>query len=291
SREIAAADGLSEILRSRGAATQRFIFFGGKGGVGKTSTSAAAAIRCADAGLGTLIISTDPAHSLGDALDQNVGGGRPVTVAGVENLWAMEVDVEAAMAEFQEAIGAFDVSSFATEMGLPKDVVQSLGLEEMGQLLRNPPPGIDELVALADVVRLAQGSDYSFDRIIIDTAPTGHTLRLLAFPDFLDNFLDKVIKLRSRLESLLQLAQTFMGSGGAPGGVSLVERMDQAVAKLGEVRERMVRLRKLFRDGEATEFCVVSIPTALATLESGRLLEALRGQGIAVRNVIVNQVV
>jgi hypothetical protein len=202
SRPEVAAGGLGEILESRGSAKQRYIFFGGKGGVGKTSTSAASAIRCADSGLTTLIISTDPAHSLGDALDQPVGGGSPVRVEGIDNLWAMEVDAEAAIKDFQDALGAFDAKELASSLGLGQEMVENLGLEEFGELLRNPPPGIDELVALAGVVELAQGGGLPgsgakgetryYDRIIIDTAPTGHTLRLLSFPDFLDSFLEKV---------------------------------------------------------------------------------------------------
>ncbi|CAN0084511.1 unnamed protein product, partial [Ectocarpus sp. 4 AP-2014] len=85
------ARGLGELLEARNGVNERFVFFGGKGGVGKTSTAAAVAIQCADAGLRTLVISTDPAHSLGDALDQDVSGGEPVRIIGLDNLSAMEV--------------------------------------------------------------------------------------------------------------------------------------------------------------------------------------------------------
>ncbi|CAN0356976.1 unnamed protein product, partial [Ectocarpus sp. 6 AP-2014] len=100
--EGVSAGGLGELLEARNGVNERFVFFGGKGGVGKTSTAAAFAIQCADAGLRTLVISTDPAHSLGDALDQDISGGGPVRVIGLDNLSAME---SLGLSEFSELLG------------------------------------------------------------------------------------------------------------------------------------------------------------------------------------------
>ncbi|CAN0206159.1 unnamed protein product [Ectocarpus sp. 6 AP-2014] len=255
------ARGLGELLEARNGVNERFVFFGGKGGVGKTSTAAAVAIQCADAGLRTLVISTDPAHSLGDALDQDVSGGEPVRIIGLDNLSAMEVDTVEAVKEFEEALSSFDISGMAEEMGVPKDMVESLGLSEFSEVLANPPPGIDELVA-------------------------GHTLRLLGFPDFLENFLEKVIQLRGRMGGILNLLTGMFG-----GGTNVVEKADMAVEKLQGYKERMMELRDLFKNQDATEFCIVTIPTQLAIAESKRLLEALNTQGVAVRNIVVNQIV
>ncbi|KAG5185536.1 anion-transporting ATPase-like domain-containing protein, partial [Tribonema minus] len=130
------------------------------------------------------------------------------------------------------------------------------------QILRNPPPGIDELVALAGVLRLARSKEYEFDRIVIDTAPTGHTLRLLSFPDFLDQFLDKVIKLRERLDGVLGVVAGLFGKRD-----NLVQQADVAVQTLIKYREEIIALRDLFADADATEFCVVTIPTQLAIAE------------------------
>eukprot|EP00752_Nemacystus_decipiens_P006686 g6013.t1 len=284
--EKGVSGGLNELLHPRNGVNERFVFFGGKGGVGKTSTSAAVAIQCADAGLRTLVISTDPAHSLGDALDQDISGGKPVRVMGLDALSAMEVDTEEAVKEFEEALSTFDISGMAEEMGVPKDMVESLGLSEFSEVLANPPPGIDELVALSRVLKLARSEEQNFDRIIIDTAPTGHTLRLLGFPDFLDNFLEKVIQLRGRMGGILSLLNGMFGGGG-----NIVEKADLAVEKLQDYKEKMVELRDLFKNQDATEFCIVTIPTQLAIAESKRLLEALNTQGVAVRNIVVNQVV
>eukprot|EP01084_Bolivina_argentea_P232093 391245_1 len=292
--------GLHELLEN--SQEQRFVFFGGKGGVGKTSVSAAVALKCADKGMSTLLVSTDPAHSLGDVLDQPVGGGMPVYVNGCENLSAMEIDVEKATLGFQEILAALDPGEMAASLGIDQSWVENLGIREFSELLKNPPPGIDELVALAKVIDLSNrekegvcnsGQTHEpqqyYNRIIIDTAPTGHTLRLLSFPDFLDKFLDQLIQLRSKLGGLLSLVQTMAGNRSM-GRATISEKAELALQKLSVYKDRMVELKELFRDVETTEFCVVTTPTDLAVLESSRLLSSLSAEGISTRHLIVNQV-
>ncbi|CAM9203581.1 unnamed protein product [Chrysoparadoxa australica] len=276
--------GLQDLLRSgEGSPPMKLALFGGKGGVGKTSTSAAAAVQCADSGLNTLVLSTDPAHSLGDALEQKLGGD-PMPVPGLDNLYAMEVDTEAAIAELEEVLKSFDVDALASSLGISASTIEGLGLTEFSALLSNPPPGMDELVALAEVVELSQSEKYSFDRIIIDTAPTGHTLRLLEFPDFLDTFLAKVIQLRQRLEKLLGMFK--FGQNEDVSGAA-----DKAVEKLGAFRDKMLKLQALLKNQEVTQFCVVTIPTTLAIAETERLVQSLQDRRVAVHDVIVNQLV
>jgi arsenite-transporting ATPase len=101
----------------------QFVFVGGKGGVGKTSSSSAIAISLSDAGFRTLIVSTDPAHSLGDALDVNLRSGQVLPIATETNLWALEIDVDAALAEFQEAARGLDADSLAASLGVPRDII------------------------------------------------------------------------------------------------------------------------------------------------------------------------
>ena len=174
---------------SSDGAAQRLIFVGGKGGVGKTSTSSSIAVRLADSGLSTLIVSTDPAHSLSDALMQDVGGGKPVMVNGVEGLEAMEVSTEEAAERFRSAIGGFR----ASDLGLgsaAEELVSKLGLDDLADVLDSIPPGLDELLAFAEVLALVQPSDAAagaggeaeglaatakgFERIVLDTAPTAN---------------------------------------------------------------------------------------------------------------------
>lgn len=140
-------------------------------------------------------MSTDPAHSLSDSLAQDVGGGKPVVVEGTDGmLFGMEIDPDESKAEFA-AFAAQDqgkgVTDFMGSMGLG-GIVEQLQELKLGELLDTPPPGLDEAIAIAKVVQFAKSDEYArFSRIVFDTAPTGHTLRLLALPDFLDATLGK----------------------------------------------------------------------------------------------------
>lgn len=192
------------------------------------------------------MISTDPAHSLGDVLDQKVSGGEPTPVLGMENLWAMEVDSAKALDKFKELFKDLDLNALTEQFGANLD----LGLDEITGLLENPPPGIDELIALADVVQLTNAADgRKFDRIVIDTAPTGHTLRLLSFPDFLDSFLGKIIKFQVRLSGLLNTLGGLFGGGAKEGKKTM--SVEEAFKKIEAAKER-VRLPLI-----ATTLCLL----------------------------------
>ena len=269
---------------------QRVLFVGGKGGVGKTSTSAALSIAMADSGLDTLVISTDPAHSLSDALSQDVGGGKPILVQGTQNLYGLEVDADGAVREFQEALAAFDATALAASLGVPANIVESLGIDDLAALLTTAPPGLDELVALAAVVDAA--NEARFERVVIDTAPTGHTLRLLALPDFLDNLLDKLLSLKERLRGLtgkLGALLSMVGGGAATSPADLSAKLDAAAEKLQKWRDKIAYVDELLHDPSRTQFLVVTIATQLAVAESKRLKDELREGGIRSDQVIVNR--
>ena len=272
---------------------RRYVMVGGKGGVGKTSLSASLAARYASQGKPTLVVSTDPAHSLSDSLDQDVSGGKPVRVSCAQDgslpLWAMEVDLGAARAELSAAAARTDpasgdngVTKFLRSVGLGVFADQLADLK-LGELLDTPPPGVDEAVAIAKVVQLAKSDEFAhFERVVFDTAPTGHTLRLLTLPDFLDGVLGKVVRLRQRLtEAADAVRGVFGGAKSAP---------DPAVVAAEELRARAAEARALFRDGKRTAFVVATIPTAMAAAESVRLVKALRAEGVPVGGVVVNQV-
>jgi arsenite-transporting ATPase len=273
----------------------RTVFVAGKGGVGKTTVSSALAVSLASSyenDLKVLVVSTDPAHSLGDALDEDLrkGLGKPLVMTDPltsGRLYACEVDAGAALQNFRESLSAFDMNRLADALGVSPDFLESFGLREFSGLLNNPPPGLDELVALSNVLDNPNvGAD--FDVVIVDTAPTGHTLRLLALPQFLDSFLGKLIKLRMKLAGLASTLQALFGSSDAQ---QRAKTIDTAVNKLEEFRVKMSNLRTRLKDSSQTNFVVVSVPTKLSVLESKRLMDELTNQGISVTDVVLNQCV
>ena len=258
----------------------------GKGGVGKTSLSASLAVRLAGAGHATLVVSTDPAHSLSDSLAQDVSGGKPVAVEGTDlPLWGLEVDPDAASASLKAGAAKNDgkgIRDFLGGFGLGALADQLADLR-LGDLLDTPPPGLDEAVAIAKVVEIAESADYArFTRVVIDTAPTGHTLRLLGVPAFVDAALGKVVRLRQKLGVAGTAVRALFGAA---------ETQEEAVAKLEKLRAQVRGAGTLFRDEAATEFVIATIPTELAIAESARLLAALRADGVPVKRVVVNQVI
>ncbi|CAN1157582.1 ATPase GET3A [Linum perenne] len=158
--------------------TLKWVFVGGKGGVGKTTCSSILSILLASVRSSVLIISTDPAHNLSDAFQQRFTKS-PSLVNGFTNLYAMEVDPTV---ENEEVGGNEEMDSLFSE-------------------LANAIPGIDEAMSFAEMLKLVQTMDYSV--IVFDTAPTGHTLRLLQFPSTLEKGLQKMMSLKHRFGGLL----------------------------------------------------------------------------------------
>merc|ERR1719453_2592738 len=155
------AEYMEKLAAARG---RQYVLVGGKGGVGKTSTSSSMGLALAQSNHNTLIVSTDPAHSLSDSLAVDVSGGRPVRVAGVDDpLWAMEVDAAAAKARFQDAIKAAGETGSAlrktlSNLGL-SGLADALDDLDVGALLETPPPGFDEFLAIAEVIKLLEDKD------------------------------------------------------------------------------------------------------------------------------------
>lgn len=269
----------------------KLLFVGGKGGVGKTTTSSALAVELASncyADLNVLIVSTDPAHSLGDALDVELSG-EPVQLTDPltgGRLFAVEVDPASALDDFRSMIDAFDVTQLADALGVSPSMLEDFGLGDFSSLLNNPPPGLDELVALSNVLDSASSATGKYDVVVVDTAPTGHTLRLLALPAFLDGFLGKLIELRVKLSGFASTLQAFFGSSEAS---KRAQTIDDALAKLEAFRKRMTGLRSMLSDSNKTNFLIVTIPTTLGVAESKRLMAELSSQDISVSDIVVNQ--
>uniref|UniRef100_A0A7N0RJ33 ArsA/GET3 Anion-transporting ATPase-like domain-containing protein n=1 Tax=Kalanchoe fedtschenkoi TaxID=63787 RepID=A0A7N0RJ33_KALFE len=264
---------------------RKYYMLGGKGGVGKTSCAASLAVKFANNGHPTLVVSTDPAHSLSDSFAQDLTGGTLVPVEGPEApLFALEINPEKAREEFRDASqknGGTGVKDFMDGMGLGM-LVEQLGELKLGELLDTPPPGLDEAIAISKVMQFLESQEYNmFTRIVFDTAPTGHTLRLLSLPDFLDASIGKILKLKQKLASATSAIKSVFGQES---------NQQDSADKLEKLRERMVKVRELFRDTETTEFVIVTIPTVMAVSESSRLHSSLRKENVPVKRLVVNQI-
>ncbi|THG18839.1 hypothetical protein TEA_017478 [Camellia sinensis var. sinensis] len=183
---------------------RKYYMLGGKGGVGKTSCAASLAVKFANNGHPTLVVSTDPAHSLSDSFAQDLTGGTLVPVEGPDSpLFALEINPEKAREEFRstsQKTGGNGIKDFMDGMGLGM-IVEQLEELKLGELLDTPPPGLDEAIAISKVIQFLESREYNmFTRIVFDTAPTGHTLRLLSLPDFLDASIGKILKVESFTE-------------------------------------------------------------------------------------------
>ena len=239
----------------------RYVLYGGKGGVGKTTMAAATALASAEAGTPTLVVSTDPAHSLSDTLDTDVPSS-PARVRDDVPLYGVEIDPETALEE---------TGMFGGDGALGGPLEGLLGGDDAPG---GGMPGADEAAAVQQLVRFLD--DERFDRVVVDTAPTGHTLRLLELPEAMDSMLGRLVRLRERMGGLLD---------GMPGMGEADDGPD-----LDEVRARVERLRTVLRDPERTDFRVVMVPEELSVRESDRLLERLESYGVPVGTVVVNRV-
>jgi arsenite-transporting ATPase len=236
-----------------------YVLYGGKGGVGKTTMAAATALASARDGTPTLVVSTDPAHSLSDTLETDIPGD-PTRIREEEPLYAAEIDPEAALAD----------GPFGLEGGSP--LAGMLG-EDVADPLGGSMPGADEAAAVR--LLLEYLDDQRFDRVVVDTAPTGHTLRLLELPEMLDSMVGRLLTLRERASGMLDM---FGDDDGAE------------LDGLREFSERIERLRALLRDPARTDFRVVMVPEELSVRESERLLDRLAAFDIPVGTIIVNRV-
>ncbi|KAN0070411.1 Anion-transporting ATPase-like domain containing protein [Elaphomyces granulatus] len=249
--------------------TLRWIFVGGKGGVGKTTTSCSLAIQLAKVRKSVLLISTDPAHNLSDAFDQKFGKAAQL-VNGFSNLSAMEIDPNGSIQDLLAAGGEGQDDPFA-----------GLGMGSMMQDLAFSIPGVDEAMSFAEVLK--QVKSLSYEVIVFDTAPTGHTLRFLQFPTVLEKALAKLSQLSTQFGPMLN---SILGSrGGLPGGQSL----DDLLQKMESLRETISEVNSQFKDANMTTFVCVCIAEFLSLYETERMVQELAGYHIDTHAIVVNQ--
>jgi len=287
--EVEAVDSLDPGIETD---TAEYVLYGGKGGVGKTTMAAATALASASDGTNTLVVSTDPAHSLSDTLEADIPS-RPHRIREDVPLWAVEIDPDDALDQ---------AGMFGQDGGLSGGLESLLGggMPGMGGGEGGPGaaggagpgaagddesaammPGADEAAAMQ--LLLEYLDDERFDRVVVDTAPTGHTLRLLELPEVMDSMVGKLMQFRERMGGMLDGLTGMFGGDGE-------EDAEQAMGDLDAVKERVGRLRAVLTDPERTDFRVVLVPEELSVSESNRLVARLDEYGIPVNTVVVNRV-
>jgi arsenite-transporting ATPase len=244
----------------------RTILYTGKGGVGKTSVAAATARRCAAAGLRTIVLSTDPAHSLADALQQPLGPD-PIEVG--ENLHAQQVSAQEQMERNWGQVSDW-LGQVLIERGVDRISAQELTV----------PPGMDELFSLLELKHHHEAGVY--DVIVVDCAPTGETLRLLSFPDVARWWLEKVFPQQSRL---LEAARPFaraMLDVQLPG--------EDVLSEVNHLVRNLIAMNEILRDSERVSIRLVMNPDRMVVDEARRTFTYLNLYGYLTDAVICNRV-
>ena len=269
-------------------AGRSIVFVGGKGGVGKSTTAVALAVGMAEAGERVLLVSTDPAHSLGDLFGTSVGDREREILPGLD---ALEIDPGAEVESYLARVKA-------TMRQYAKPAMYS-EIERQIELTRHSP-GAEEAALMDRVTTLMDEGPKRHNRVIFDTAPTGHTLRLLALPEIMAAWTEGLLRSRDRSDSLGKAVDRLQRRKASTGhDMSWFDNVEEApgderTRKIREVlverRRRFSRARQLLLDPEVTAFVLVLIPEKLPILESEKTLKDLRNHKVPVAGVVVNRV-
>jgi arsenite-transporting ATPase len=243
----------------------KVFFFSGKGGVGKTTISSALSLGLSSAGYKTLLISLDPAHSLSLVLKRRIGG--KITKV-CENLYALEIDIEKEMKNYLEKVKKES-----------EKIVSPVILEEIKEQIELAfySPGSFELAILDSIYRILKENFKKFDRIVFDTAPSGYTVRLIALPELLLKWLERLISLRKEALRYEEMA-----------GIRKDEK-DPVLEILERRRKQILFLREKLLDEKTTTFGVVTTSNSLPVEIAKRTIKELEASGIKVNLVVVNK--
>ena len=262
----------------------RLLLFGGKGGVGKTTTSTATAIHLADCGLRVLLVSSDPAHSTSDSLGVDIGT-EPTPVQGVEGLYGLEMDPESKLSNLLPKLGNM-VDGMNSGgglgglggLGMMLDPSAKQELDEIKSDVKTSDmilPGLDEALAFDELLKHVE--DPNWDVIVFDTAPTGHTLRFLSLPEIIESWSGRLIRL-------------MRVSGGIRSMLFGRKESEEMKQELERFRNRVLHVRRVLSDSQLTSFTLVTIPEKMGVNETVRAYNSLIDYQLPVSACIVNRV-
>lgn len=266
------------------ARSKRILFFGGKGGVGKTTVAAATAVARAEEGAKVLLVSTDPAHNLGHLFDRAIGAGPVSLIPGLD---AVELDPEATVDAHLSEV------SRALHQLMPVD--QHREIDKHMQLSRSAP-GMQEaaiLERIADTISEAVGD---YDLVIFDTAPSGHTARLMALPEMMSAWTEGLIRRREKADRFAGFFRELSRDDSSMadktvGGADADEQEKESRIRqiLLRRRAKFTSLRDRLADPDFTSFVIVLAAERLPVLETIELHQQLQQAGIAVDCLVVNK--
>jgi arsenite-transporting ATPase len=243
----------------------KILFFGGKGGVGKTSCSTAYAIANAKKAKKTLLVSTDPAHSISDLFNINIGSS--ITYVN-ENLFGIEIDPKKESEEY--------INQIKSNLS---DIISPIILEEINKQLdmASVSPGSHESALFDKIVEIVLDETEQFDTIIFDTAPTGHTIRLLSLPELLSGWMDLLIKKRKKGISFKKM-------------INKKQNEDPVLEILNRRKIRFERARILFVEDKDVTFKFVTNAEKMPIEETKKSIILLNKYGINVSSIIINKI-
>ena len=267
------------------AQSKKLLFFGGKGGTGKTTVSAATALALANSGRRVLLVSTDPAHNLGHLFGQEVGSEARRLAAGLD---ALELDpAQVVDAHLQEV-------SAALHQLMP--VAQHGEIDKHLSLSRDAP-GMQEAALLEKMAMVIEEGLKTYDHVIFDTAPSGHTARLMALPEMMAAWTEGLIKRRERADKFARIVQEMGEDHSVEDKVfgDGADKEDEAKNEsrirriLLRRRQRFSQMRQCIRDSEITAFVIVLAAERLPVLETIDLHQSLSQSGVNVAALVVNK--
>jgi len=258
---------IQEYLRSN--PTVKYVLFGGKGGLGKTTLSAATAYWLAKQGKRVVVFSTDPQASLTDIFERSIFGKGEVEMA--PNLFALEIDADKRIAMYQEEIRQKIEKMYGEVPKEVDDYIKSCAAE----------PAMAESATFDAMVELMTSGAY--DYYIFDMMPHGHAIRFLGMAEVLDAWVDKIVETRRKADEYGDVASVLSGKGG-------LAQEDKILEELEFIRSRLDFVSTMMRDREHTAFFYVLIPELMPILDTRKALEMFKAFNIPLSGVLVNQV-